>query len=63
MTNTPTQDHPPFLRDARALSPAQRMARFADLQKQAFALLAASPEGYRRFWHRNLQKRRIHASF
>jgi hypothetical protein len=47
----------------RALSPAKRMARFAALQKQAFALLTASPEGYRRFWQRNLRKRRVHASF
>jgi hypothetical protein len=39
------------------------MARFAALQKQAFALLAASPEGYRHFWRRNLQKRRAHAPF
>jgi hypothetical protein len=44
------------------LSPAARMERFAALQKRAFALLAASPEGYRRFWQRNLRKRRIHAS-
>jgi hypothetical protein len=39
------------------------MARFAELQKRAFALLAASPEGYRCFWRRNLQKRSVHASF
>jgi hypothetical protein len=39
------------------------MARFAALQKKAFALLAASPQGYRRFWERNLGKRAIDASF
>ena len=46
-----------------ANSPASRMERFAALQKRAFALLAASPQGYRRFWLRNLRNRRINASF
>jgi hypothetical protein len=45
------------------ISPAARMERFAALQKKAFALFAASPEGRRRFWQRNLRKRCIHASF
>lgn len=57
------KDHHPSLRETTASSPAERMARFAALQKRAFALLAASPEGYRRFWRRNLQKRSVHASF
>jgi hypothetical protein len=39
-------------------SPAARMERFAALQKRALALLASSPEGSRRFWERNLKKRR-----
>jgi len=49
--------------EIRAVSPASRMARFIELQKRAFALLAASPDGCRRFWQHNLQKRRIHSSF
>jgi hypothetical protein len=43
------------------LTPAERMARFAELQRQAFRLLEASPEGLRHFQQRNLRKRRIHA--
>jgi hypothetical protein len=31
--------------EIRAVSPASRMARFIELQKRAFALLAASPDG------------------
>jgi hypothetical protein len=62
MTNVP-KNHPFPPQDTAASSPAARMARFAALQKHAFALLAASPDGYRRFWERNLRKRRIHASF
>jgi hypothetical protein len=57
------EKHDRSLQQMRALSPAERMERFAALQKRAFALLAASPEGYRRFWERNLRKRRIHGSF
>jgi hypothetical protein len=57
------EDQRPSLRDMTTSSPSQRMARFAALQKRAFALLTASPEGYRRFWLRNLRKRRLHASF
>jgi hypothetical protein len=48
---------------AAALSPAARMARFAVLQQRAYELLRASPEGCRRFWQRNLQKRRINVPF
>jgi len=62
MTNPPEDYRLPH-KEMTALSLANRMERFAELQKRAFALLAASPEGYRRFWQRNLQKRRIHASF
>ncbi|MCC6352964.1 MAG: hypothetical protein IT577_03705 [Verrucomicrobiae bacterium] len=40
-------------------SPAERMERFARLQRQAFDLLKASPEGWRRYWERNLRKRRV----
>jgi len=62
MTSAPT-NHRFAQQELRALSPPDRMARFAALQERAFALLAASPEGYRPFWRRNLQKRRIHASY
>jgi len=48
---------------AAGLTPTQRLERFADLQRRAVRLLAASPDGYRRFWERNLRQRRIHGSF
>ena len=57
------QDHRHSIRSIKADSPSERLARFAALQKRAFALLDASPEGYRRFWRRNLKKRAIDGSF
>ena len=45
------------------LTPRERLQRFAELQRRAFKLLAASPEGRRRYWERNLRQRCIHASF
>jgi hypothetical protein len=62
MTNLP-EDNPVSSTDMSASSAAKRMERFAALQRAAFALLKASPEGYRHFWQRNLRKRRVHASF
>jgi hypothetical protein len=41
----------------------ERLERFVELQKRAMQLLKSSPEGYRRFWERNLRQRRIHAKF
>ncbi|HBO44560.1 MAG TPA: hypothetical protein DD670_11620 [Planctomycetaceae bacterium] len=38
----------------------ERLDRFAALQRRAAQLLAASPEGYRQYWVRNLRERRIH---
>jgi hypothetical protein len=43
-------------------TPTQRLERFVALQRRAARILAASPDGYRRFWERNLRQRRIHAS-
>ncbi len=54
---------PASRRNPASLSPAERMARFAELQRQAFTLLSISPDGYRRFLERNLRQRRIHGSF
>ena len=51
------------MRAAAGLTPTQRLERFADLQRRAVRLLTASPDGYRRFWERNLRQRRIHGSF
>jgi hypothetical protein len=45
------------------LTPRERLERFAALQRQAMQLLAASPEGYRRYWARNLRQRSIHAKY
>lgn len=44
-------------------SPRERLERFAELQKRAMQLLEASPEGYRRYWERNLRQRSIHAKY
>ncbi|NQU09973.1 hypothetical protein HQ590_04220 [bacterium] len=45
------------------MTPRERMERFVRLQCQASQILAASKDGYRYFWERNLRKRRIHARF
>ncbi|NLE38646.1 MAG: hypothetical protein GX621_11530 [Pirellulaceae bacterium] len=42
------------------LTARERLERFAALQRRAAELLAASPEGYRQYWIRNLRERRIH---
>jgi hypothetical protein len=39
------------------------LERFAVVQRRAMELLAASPEGYRRYWERNLRQRAIHAKY
>ena len=56
-------DHERSSQDTWRLTPAERMARFVELQRRAMQLLAASPEGYRRYWERNIRKRSIHAEF
>jgi hypothetical protein len=65
MSATPSQfdtPHPRFpAQDASRLTPAERMERFAALQRRAFRSLEASPEGLRRFRERNLRQRAIHA--
>ena len=45
------------------LTPRERLERFVALQRRATQLLAASPEGYRRYWARNLRQRSIHAKY
>ncbi len=42
------------------LTPRERLERFAALQRRARRLLAASREGYRQYWVRNLRQRSIH---
>ena len=49
--------------DTARLTPRERLERFAALQRRAMQLLAASPEGYRRYWTRNLRQRSIHAEY
>jgi hypothetical protein len=46
--------------DTAQLTPHERLERFVALQRQAAQLLAASREGYRRYWVRNLRQRSIH---
>ena len=50
-------------RPTTELTPQERLERFVKLQRQAWQLLTASPDGYRRFWERNLRQRQIHARF
>ena len=50
-------------RDIARLTPRERLERFVALQRRAMQLLAASPEGYRRYWARNLRQRSIHAKY
>ena len=38
--------------EAAQLTPRERLERFAELQRRAMQLLAASPDGYRRYWER-----------
>ncbi len=40
-------------------SPDERLARFAELQRQSFRLLETSPDGWSHFLRRNLQSRRV----
>jgi hypothetical protein len=51
------------MRDAARRTPRERLDRFALLQRRGMRLLAASPEGYRRYWERNLRQCSIHAKF
>lgn len=45
------------------LTPRERLERFVVLLRRAMQLLAASPQGYRHFWERNLHRRSIHAKY
>ncbi len=49
--------------DTARLTPCERLERFVALQRRARQLLAASPEGYRQYWVRNLRQRSIHVKF
>ena len=51
------------LQDIARLTPRERLARFVALQGRAMQMLAASPEGYRHYWERNLRQRSIHAKY
>jgi hypothetical protein len=56
----PTASDRRRLQDTARLTPRERLQRFAALQRRAVQLLAASPEGYRPYWERNLRRRSIH---
>ena len=49
--------------DTNRLTPRERLERFVALQRRAMQLLAASSEGYRHYWERNLRQRSIHAKY
>ena len=61
MDVTPEYRRPP--QDTARSTPRELLERFAKLQKRAMELLAASPDGYRRYWERNLRQRSIHAKY
>jgi hypothetical protein len=49
--------------DTAKLTPRERLERFGVLQRRVMQLLAASPDGYRQYWARNLRQRSIHGKF
>ncbi len=49
--------------DIARLTPRERLERFVALERRARQLLAASREGYRQYWVRNLRQRSTHAKF
>jgi hypothetical protein len=57
-----TEDRRPS-QDTSRLTPRERLERYVELQRRAMQLLAASPDGYRRYWERNLRQRSIHVKF
>jgi len=57
-----TEDRRPS-QDAARLTPREGLERFVSLQRRARQLLAASPEGFRQYWARNLRQRSIHVRF
>lgn len=57
-----TEDRRPS-QDTARLTPRERLERFVALQRRARQLLAASREGYRQYWVRNLRQRSIHVKF
>ena len=61
--DTTTEDRRPSQDDTARLTPRERLERFVALQRRARQLLAASREGYRQYWVRNLRHRSIHAKF
>lgn len=63
MTMDPTTEDLRPWQDPARWTPRQRLERFAALQGRAMQLLAASPEGYRHYWERNLRQRSIHAKY
>jgi hypothetical protein len=59
----PTTEDRRRSQDTARLTPRERLERFATLQRRAMQLLAVSPEGYRRYWARNLRQRSIHGNY
>jgi hypothetical protein len=58
-----TEDRRPS-QDTARFTPRGRLERFVALQRRARQLLAASREGYRRYWGaRNLRERSIHVKY
>jgi hypothetical protein len=57
-----TEDRCPW-QDTARMTPRERLERFVALEKRAMQLLAASREGYRQYWVRNLRQRSIHVKY
>ena len=63
MNMDPTTEDRRRSQEIARLTPRERLERFVALERRAMQLLAASPEGYRRYWERNLRQRSIHAKY
>ncbi len=57
-----TEDRRPS-QDTARMTPRERLERFVALERRATQLLAASREGYRQYWARNLRQRSIHVRY
>ena len=60
MDMDPTSEDRRRSQETARLTPRERLERFVALQRRARQLLAASREGYRQYWLRNLRQRSIH---
>lgn len=63
MNMNPAPEDRRLSQHAFRLTPRERLERFVALQRRARQVLAASRDGYRQYWARNLRQRSTHARF